>query len=401
LNGAALWQARAWSAGTARADDNAPMNEVDPARSERAQLDNHAVATLQRLLDGVPEPLEPLDVSALDGLLCGVLLQPAVLPPSQWLRFATDTEGRPLPPEFDAAELQALVLRRHAELERAIAARQWFDPWVFELDDDASPSESVSPWVAGFALATEQFPALLRDHEAVALSEPLALLFRHLEPEDLEDADELLAEIETLEPPLDMAEAVEDLVRATLLLADISRPLKKPGAPRRPASRRGPRAGGAAARTAGKRRRLAGPQAKGLTASARSEPRAAHCDALEAGLLGLRGPAAVGSLGKGSACAFGGCAPGPWRGAGACRPDSPAASSSALATDPAIVPQVSHRRESRFIDVGGGALPGAAPVRGRRAISLAGAPPLFHPHGKRCRVDIATDCKHRPASTAA
>jgi uncharacterized protein len=195
------------------------------------------------------------------------------LPPSQWLRFATDTEGRPLPPDFDAAELQALVLRRHADLDRAIVARAWFDPWVFELDDDASPSESVSPWVAGFALATEQFPALLRDHEAVALSEPLALLFRHLEPEDLEDADELLAEIETLEPPLDMAEAVEDLVRATLLLADISRPLKKPGVPRRTASRRGPRAGGAAARTAGKRRRLAGPQAKGLTASARSEPR--------------------------------------------------------------------------------------------------------------------------------
>ena len=220
------------------------MNEdaASPHDSERAQPDNHAVASLQRLLDAVPQPLQPLDVSALDGLLCGVLLQPAAVPPSQWLRFATDTEGRPLPPDFDAAELQALVLHRHADLDRAIVARAWFDPWVFELDDDASPSASVSPWVAGFALATEQFPALLRNHDAAALTEPLALLFRHLDAEDLEDADELLAEIETLEPPLDLAEAVEDLVRATLLLADISRPLPERSAPRRtkpkPAARR-------------------------------------------------------------------------------------------------------------------------------------------------------------------
>jgi uncharacterized protein len=239
---------RGLGVGSRLEDDNPRMDEdaTSPKDRERAQLDNHAVASLQRLLDAVPEPLEPLDVSALDGLLCGVLLQPEVLPPSQWLRFATDTEGRPLPPEFDAAELQALVLRRHADLDRAIVARAWFDPWVFELDDDASPSASVSPWVAGFALATEQFPALLRNHDAAALTEPLALLFRHLDAEDLEDADELLAEIEMLEPPLDLAEAVEDLVRATLLLADISRPLPQRSAPRRIKPRARPRSGGAA-----------------------------------------------------------------------------------------------------------------------------------------------------------
>jgi uncharacterized protein len=207
------------------------------AEHERARLDNHHVATLQRLLDGVPDPLEPLDVSALDGLLAGVLLQPSEPPPSQWLCFATDTEGRPLPPEFDAAELQSIVLRRHAELQRAIRAREWFDPWVFELDDDASPSESVRPWVAGFALATEKFPALMQRFPAAALTEPLALLFRHLDPDDLEDADEILAEIETLEPPLDLAEAVEDLVRATLLLADVSQP-RAPRRQRAPRPRR-------------------------------------------------------------------------------------------------------------------------------------------------------------------
>jgi uncharacterized protein len=200
---------------------------------ERAHLGRADVAVLQRLLDAVPEPLEPLDVSALDGLLAGVLLQPQEPAPSQWLRFATDTEGRPLPPDFDAAELQSIVLHRHAELERAIGRREWFDPWVFELDDDASPSESVRPWVAGFALATEKFPALMQSFEAARLTEPLALLFRHLDADDLEDADEILAEIETLEPAQSLAEAVEDLVRATLLLADVSRPLPATRAPRR------------------------------------------------------------------------------------------------------------------------------------------------------------------------
>jgi uncharacterized protein len=146
--------------------------------------------------------------------------------------------------------LHALVRRRHAELERTIAQRQWFDPWVWELDEDASPSEAVMPWVAGFATAMEFFPALMR-LDGPALLEPLAQLFMHLDPEDLEDADELLAEIETLEPPADMAEAVEMLVRASLLLADVSRPRQahpparkmprpRPGTPhgRRPPPRR-------------------------------------------------------------------------------------------------------------------------------------------------------------------
>ena len=40
------------------------------------------------------------------------------------------------------------------------------------------------------------------------------------------DADDLIEEIESLEPPADLSEAVEELVRATLLLGDVSRPLK-------------------------------------------------------------------------------------------------------------------------------------------------------------------------------
>src|SRR6478736_3408398 len=78
-------------------------------------------------------PLEPLDVSMLDGYLCGVLLQPHPVPAARWLAHVTDAEGRAVPANFDATPLRDLVQRRHRELDLAIERRQWFDPWVFEL----------------------------------------------------------------------------------------------------------------------------------------------------------------------------------------------------------------------------------------------------------------------------
>ena len=146
-------------------------------------------------------------------------------------------------PGFDATRLHALVERRHAELNDAIARRQWFDPWVFELadDDDAARGdpmmrEAMMPCRRRSMRSTPGSPAsrprsscspalMALDATARRLTEPLALVYRHLAPDDLEDADELLAEIESLEPPADLAEAVEGLVRATLLLADVTRPL--------------------------------------------------------------------------------------------------------------------------------------------------------------------------------
>jgi uncharacterized protein len=216
-------------------EDAAPDAEID---------------ALQALLDTVPAPLEPLGVGALDGFLCGVILQPRPVPAEQWLARALDPEGRPPPPGWNPAPLQSAVRRRHAALVQAIDARAWFDPWIFAPDegeseddgesgDDAPPpTESVLPWVTGFALALDLFPALaaVNDPELV---EPLALLYLHFDPTDLEDADALLAVIETLEPPADLGEAVQDLVRALMLIADVTRPRRpppratRPGPPRR------------------------------------------------------------------------------------------------------------------------------------------------------------------------
>jgi len=227
------------------------MSSMPTPSTPLPPLDESDIDTLQALLDQVPAPLEPLDTSMLDGFLCGVLLQPQRIPESRWLPHVTDVDGRPLPARFDPSRLHALALRRHAEIDLAIQRREWFDPWVFELEEGGDPAaadpddegdgpppavDAVYPWVAGFATAVELFPALMQFDDQ-QLTEPLALLYRHLAPDDLEDADALLAEIESLEPPADLTEAVEGLVRATLLLADISRPLAAAGparGPRRP-----------------------------------------------------------------------------------------------------------------------------------------------------------------------
>jgi uncharacterized protein len=198
-----------------------PSRGGRPRAPAAAPLGEREIDELEALLESVPAPLEPLDVVALDGFLCGVLVQPEAVPAQRWLPFVTDLDGRALPAAFDARRLQALTLRREAELRGAIGRREWFDPWVFELDDEAPAAavEAVHPWAAGFAAAFETFPGLLAVDDA-AVTEPLALIYRHLGADELDDAEALLAEIESLEPPADLAAAVEELVRATLLLAD-------------------------------------------------------------------------------------------------------------------------------------------------------------------------------------
>ena len=207
-------------------------------------LDDTDLTRLQTLLDALPAPLQPMDVSALDGYLCGVLLQPRPIPAARWLPQVTDVDARPARASTALDELQALVRRRHAELDAAIGERQWFDPWIYPPESDQSnesgpaPGDSMLPWVAGFAAAMEVFPELMAMDNA-ELVEPMALLFMHFDPEDLEDADALIAVIETLEPPTDLAEAVQDAVRALMLMADVTRPRASPPQPAaQPALRR-------------------------------------------------------------------------------------------------------------------------------------------------------------------
>lgn len=198
---------------------------MSPPLRPKPALSDSEREQLEALLDALPPPCEPPDLCALDGFLVGVVLQPEPVPEACWLPWIHDFDrGRPAPAGTALGPLHALVHRRHADLAAAIAARRWFDPWVFELAPAqpggvVAPAEIVLPWVAGWAAALERFPALLQT-AGDAAREPLATLYALFDRDDLADVGDLAEWIDQVEPPATAAEAVEDLVRCTLLLAD-------------------------------------------------------------------------------------------------------------------------------------------------------------------------------------
>jgi uncharacterized protein len=239
---------------------------ISPPPSAPLGLDPEELEELSELLAAWPPADEALDASMLDGLLAGVLLQRQRPAASAWLSLVTNPQGLATHSGQAASvtareRIETLALRRLGELDLAIEQRRWFDPWVW-ADEDESP-DSVLPWVLGFALAQEHFPELT-DSQAPELLQALALIYQHLDVDELEDAEALVEEMESIEPPEDLTDAIERLVRAVLLMADISRPIAGLGAPgQRPASaRRSPsRASGSPPRPGGppERPRAGGP----------------------------------------------------------------------------------------------------------------------------------------------
>ena len=196
-------------------------------------------AELDDLLAATPEPLEPCDAVMLDGFLCGVLVQPVLIEPAAWMPHVFDFEGQPLPDDADAAWLertQALILRRHAALNRAMVEDGWFNPLILEFDDehpmqppaDGGPdpmaglspiSQALMPWVAGFQHAALCFPDLAEmDDDAVMNA--LARLYRHL-PAETDEEREVVATLEREHPLATLDDAIEELVVTVADLADL------------------------------------------------------------------------------------------------------------------------------------------------------------------------------------
>ena len=203
---------------------------------------------LDGLLASVPEPLEPLDAVMLDGFLCGVLVQPRLIPADEWLPFVFDAGGHrwgEAEPSPEQQRARALILRRHAALNRSLAEFGGFDPFVLEpLPDDtadsaaAAPSpngetaapqrrndrirDTLSPWISGFDQALQLLPGLveLADPEVDSV---LAELLRFL-PDD--------AEVEAIAPVSDATSvaaldaAIGVLVAEVANLYDITAPLR-------------------------------------------------------------------------------------------------------------------------------------------------------------------------------
>ena len=211
------------------------------ARPAAQDLTDAEFAELDDLLAATPEPLEPLDAVMLDGYLCGVLVQPVLLEPATWLAHVFDFEATPLPDTTHTAWQQrttALILRRHAALNRALVEDAWFDPLVLEFDDehprqpvpegevdplaDLSPvSQSLMPWAAGFQHACLCFPDLMEMPDDAVMA-ALARLYRHL-PAETDEEREVVATLEREHPLATLDEAMEELVATVADLHDLTK----------------------------------------------------------------------------------------------------------------------------------------------------------------------------------
>jgi uncharacterized protein len=227
------------------------MNREPPNATPTAPLSDAEVSELDELLQSLPDDLDPLDVEMLDGFLAALLLQPAPVSPAEWLPFVFDVQGRDagLP---DTATKRAidLIMRRHNELAAYIAAREPFEPIIFELEDDQgnpmtgkAAIAALEPWAEGFMNALAAFPALLEQLEGdTASSIALTGVLRHLpsEPDDASDESQEYARNRAAydrdDPLADLDEAIAVLVDSVMEMADITRP-------RRPASRESPKVG--------------------------------------------------------------------------------------------------------------------------------------------------------------
>ena len=204
-------------------------------------------AELDELLAATPAPLQPLDASMLDGYLCGVIVQPRLIEPDEWLPNIFDYDGGLLPDTVDAAwldKLTQLVERRHAALNRSLVEDGWFDPVILDVDENETPeplpadatdeeraarasyealgaiSRALMPWVAGFQHAALCFPELA-DMADDAVAAALARLYRHL-PAETPEEKEVVETLNREHPLKDLDDAIEELVVTVADLADLT-----------------------------------------------------------------------------------------------------------------------------------------------------------------------------------
>lgn len=211
------------------------MAAAEPSAGATRDLSDAEIAELDELLSRTPEPLVPLDVSMLDGYLCGVLVQPVLLNPEQWLPAIFDAGGGALSEAVDAAWLarvRELAIRHHAALNRSLVDLGGFEPLIFEYDAPPSGDEeavaafaaasavsrAITPWAFGFELALTKFPALdeLDDPD---VGDAIDAILRHLPAEDGEERRRQIR-LDAVRPLATLDAAIEDLVDNVAWLFD-------------------------------------------------------------------------------------------------------------------------------------------------------------------------------------
>jgi uncharacterized protein len=248
-----------------------------PVAAAANDLGDAEFAELDGLLAAIPEPLEPLDVVMLDGFLCGVIVQPRLIEPDEWLPYVFDAGGHrwgEAEPSPERLRAQALILRRKAAIVRSIVEFGSFDPFILEPESESESgslesgsgsesepepkseapdvpvakaeeeakaeaeasataaealstdpiAEALLPWVAGFEQATHLFPGLDELDDA-SVDTTLARLFRFLPAEG--EAERATLAVLARERPLPTLDAaIAEVVACVAELHDLTEPIR-------------------------------------------------------------------------------------------------------------------------------------------------------------------------------
>ncbi len=194
-------------------------------------LSDAEINAIDELLAAVPAPFETVDAVILDGYLAGVLVQPVIIQPEEWLAPIFGTEGIPEPgiPGWSEAQhnrLITLITRRTDEMLRGILEDGWFDPIVPMIEDEdgkvlegKDALEGIGYWAAGFEWALANFPQL-EDAALSGVPDLLDSIWRHL-PEQDETQQAMTKALDDEHPLKNIDEAIEALVFDVVDLAQI------------------------------------------------------------------------------------------------------------------------------------------------------------------------------------
>jgi uncharacterized protein len=194
-------------------------------------LSDAEINAIDELLAAVPAPFETVDAVILDGYLAGVLVQPVIIQPEEWLAPIFGTEGIPEPgipgwTEAQHTKLISLITRRKDEMLRGILEDGWFDPIVPMIEDEdgkvlegKDALEGIGYWAAGFEWALANFPQL-EDAALSGVPDLLDSIWRHL-PEQDETQQAMTKALDDEHPLKNIDEAIEALVFDVVDLAQI------------------------------------------------------------------------------------------------------------------------------------------------------------------------------------
>ncbi len=194
-------------------------------------LSDAEINAIDELLAAVPAPFETVDAVILDGYLAGVLVQPVIIQPEEWLAPIFGTEGIPEPgipgwTEAQHTKLISLITRRKDEMLRGILEDGWFDPIVPMIEDEdgkvlegKDALEGIGYWAAGFEWALANFPQL-EDAALSGVPDLLDSIWRHL-PEQDETQQAMTKALDEEHPLKNIDEAIEALVFDVVDLAQI------------------------------------------------------------------------------------------------------------------------------------------------------------------------------------